>query len=108
VFAVREVKNGVSFWPDLTTLFLTALFLVPLIADRTEVRPEGLSFFFLALFFFLLYRFSRDEIQNEKQKNSRRKMLFLIPLVELVWINTHIFLFSASTLSEFSFSSRWF
>lgn len=76
VLAVRHKTN-------LTALFLASIFLIPLIADRTEVRPEGLSFVFLSLFFFLLYRFSRNSLSGKK--------LFLLPLVEILWVNTHIF-----------------
>ncbi len=98
IFATREMKNGVVVSQDLPTLLLTALFLTPLIASRSEVRPEGISFFFLALFFFLLYRFSRDKLSNKK--------LFLIPFLEIIWVNTHIFfIFGVYLVGIFFFES---
>jgi len=112
IFAVREVKNSVSVWQDLPTLLLTALFLAPLVGSRVEVRPEGLSFLFLALFFFLLFRFSRDRSQNKNQNSRRRKFLYFIPLVEMLWVNTHIFfIFGVYIVGIFFFESlilrRW-
>jgi hypothetical protein len=83
--------------------------LAPLIGSRVEVRPEGLSFFFLALFFFLLYRFSRDQSQNKNQNSRWRKVIFFLPLVELLWVNTHIFfIFGVYIVGIFFFESLIF
>jgi len=79
ILITLAVKDGT----DTLTLILCAVFLIPLIADRAEVRPEGISYFFLALFFFLLYRFS-----NEK---TSWKYLFILPVFELLWANMHIY-----------------
>ncbi|MDO8660067.1 MAG: hypothetical protein Q7K54_05755 [Candidatus Parcubacteria bacterium] len=79
---------------DLDVLFLTSIFLIPLIAGRTEVRPEGLSYFFLAFFTYILYRYSK----NPEGKNTSygagkipEKILWLLPISELIWVNTHIY-----------------
>lgn len=55
---------------------MLSVLLIPLMAARTEVRPEGLSYFFMALFFWVLY-------------NNR--WLWVLPLLQLVWVNTHIY-----------------
>lgn len=68
---------------DLNIIFLISIFLIPLIAGRPEVRPEGLSYLFLSLFLYLLYRYSKNKISY--------KMLWLLPITELIWVNTHIY-----------------
>ncbi len=68
---------------DKSILFFTSVFLIPLIAGRTEIRPEGLSYFFLAVFLYLLYRYSKDKISY--------RMIWLIPFLELIWANMHIY-----------------
>jgi len=72
-------KNKLSVWVS----FPVVLFLLPLIAERTEVRPEGLSYFFMALVIALLHLYTTDRIQ--------KKWLWLIPIVSLIWVNTHIY-----------------
>ena len=64
---------------------LLAIPLVPLLAERTEVRPEALTSLFAALFFWLLWRFWRDE----KKWHS----LWFLPLLMLLWVNTNIYFF---------------
>ena len=63
--------------------FPIMLFLVPLIAERTEIRPEGLSYLFLAIVVALLYLYNANEIQ--------KKWLWLIPIISLLFVNTHIY-----------------
>lgn len=47
--------------------------------ERLELRPEIFSFLFTALTLFIL--------------NNKAKLIFLLPLIQLVWINTHIYFF---------------
>lgn len=63
----------VSFFSIPTILVLTS---------RTALRPEIFSYFFTALFLFLL-------LYAERNPKSR-KIFWLIPL-QLVWVNTHLF-----------------
>lgn len=46
--------------------------------ERLDLRPEIFSFLFTALTLYLL---------------KKRKALFLLPVIQLVWINTHIYFF---------------
>ncbi|MDP3973922.1 MAG: hypothetical protein Q8P92_03755 [Candidatus Daviesbacteria bacterium] len=48
--------------------------------ERTALRPEIFSFLFTALTFYIL----------EKRKT---KLFFLLPIIQLIWINTHIYFF---------------
>lgn len=49
--------------------------------ERTDLRPEIFSFLFLSLFIVILYRF------NERFT----KWIFILPLLELFWVNMHIY-----------------
>lgn len=46
--------------------------------ERTELRPEVFSFLFTALTLYIL---------------SQSKKIYLLPLIQLIWINTHIYFF---------------
>lgn len=48
--------------------------------ERLELRPEIFSFLFTALTLYIL------------EKNNK-KLLLLLPLIQLIWINTHIYFF---------------
>jgi hypothetical protein len=62
---------------------LSAVLVIPLIGERTEVRPEVFSYFLAIIFFVLLWRF--------KKGRSSWRPLLLLPLLELFWINLHIY-----------------
>ena len=63
--------------------FPIMLFLIPLIAERTEVRPEGLSYLFISIIIALLYLYSTNQIS--------KKWLYAIPFISLIFVNTHIY-----------------
>ena len=95
IFIILSIYDEV----DLQTLCVCGIFLIPLIADRTEIRPEGLSFLFLAIFFFLLYKYSKNATANQK-------FLWIIPAIELLWVNMHIyFIFGIYIVGIFLFQS---
>jgi hypothetical protein len=52
--------------------------------ERTELRPEIFSFLFIALTFFILERF---------YVNLKTKLIYFLPFIQLIWINTHIYFF---------------
>ncbi len=52
--------------------------------ERPELRPEIFSFLFTALTLFILEKFLI-------LKNKSYKLIFLLPLIQLVWVNTHIY-----------------
>jgi hypothetical protein len=55
-------------------------------ASRPEIRPEGFSVFFTALYFWLL--------QGVLQRRlSISMVLMCIPIIQIIWVNTHIFFF---------------
>lgn len=79
IFAITTIKND----SDLSSIFFIGIFLAPLIAGRIEVRPEGLSYLFLSIFLYILYRYSKNRISH--------KTLWILPVLELVWVNSHIY-----------------
>lgn len=65
--------------------FLSALLLIPLIAERREVRPEIFSYFFGALFFYLLWQCREGKL--------KKQWLWFLPFLEILWANLHIYFF---------------
>jgi len=63
--------------------FITLLS-IPLINTRSEVRPEGFSYLFISVYLFLLYLL-------DKQKINKIVFLISIILIQLLWVNMHIY-----------------
>jgi tetratricopeptide (TPR) repeat protein len=94
-FSCREVDEG-NGW-----LSITILFLVLLVAwGRFTIRPQMISFIFLALYLYLLI------LHREGRITTLRLCLYLIP-AHLIWVNVHgsflfgIFLVAAYALGRF-------
>ena len=51
--------------------------------ERTDLRPEIFSFLFTASTYYILERYLRGPT----------KLIFLLPIIQLIWINTHIYFF---------------
>ncbi len=77
-YQTSRAQSGVG--QSLLSLFL----LIPLLTYRTEIRPELFSMVFLALSLFLL------SLHQQKKLRWRWLMPALI-LIQLLWVNTHIF-----------------
>ena len=89
-FRVSEKESG--FW----ITFLVSLPLIPLMAARTEIRPEVFSYLLIALFFSILWHWNRDKLEN--------KYLYLLPFLMILWVNTHIyFVFGLGLIGLFLF-----
>lgn len=77
---------GLVFWYSLkkghilTSGFASMLFL-PILLGRTDIRPELFSFLFLSLFIVILYKY----------REKRTKWIFALPIIQLLWINIHIY-----------------
>ncbi len=83
-FIVAQKKS--NFWVAWTAAF----FLMPLIADRRDIRPELFSYLFFSLLLWLLTKF-------EQTKNTQ--YLLGVPVIFLVWVNSHIyFIFGLAVL----------
>jgi hypothetical protein len=60
-----------------------SLLLIPLIAERFEIRPEVFSYFFSAVFFWILWHY--------KAGKRSELWLFLLPILQFIWVNLHIY-----------------
>lgn len=70
---------------NFTLAALFSFFLAPLMAERTEIRPEVFSVLFLVVFFFVLWKYLRKEISW--------KWLFILPVIMVFWVNLHVYFF---------------
>ena len=52
-----------------------------ILSERTDVRPEVLSFLFLSWYLFVLYR------------AAHTRLVWTLPFVQLLWVNSHIYFF---------------
>lgn len=59
-----------------------SLLLMPLMAFRTEVRPEVFTYFFSGVFYVVLWAWHKGSIGH--------KALLVLPLLQLFWVNLHI------------------
>lgn len=66
-----------------------ALITLPLLAERTEIRPEVFSYLLCGLFFWIL-------LQWHKTRDWR--LLALLPILEVLWVNLHIYFFLGPAL----------
>jgi len=62
-------------------LFPIAFIFFHLLRERTDLRPEIFSFFFTVVTLYILELYEK--------KNS--KFIYLLPLISLIWVNTHIY-----------------
>ncbi len=75
----RIAQKDSNFW----LAFLVSLLLIPLMAARREIRPEIFSYLFMAVFFWILWHWRKGKLD--------KKWLLLLPLLEIFWINIHIY-----------------
>ena len=86
-------KKESNFW----TAFGSAFFLMPLIADRRDIRPELFSYLFFGIVFWLLPLYSHTK---------NRYYLLPTPFIFLAWVNFHIyFIFGFALLGIFFLSA---
>lgn len=79
---------------DARLVFLAAVLAAPLLAYRTEVRPEGISLLFAGVFFYVLVLF-------REHKLSYLPAFILLGITQLLWVNCHIFFFMGFMLTGF-------
>ena len=72
-------KDRLPLWVSIPT----TLALIPLIADRIEVRPEGFSYLFISSTIALLYAY--------RQGHLNQRWLYAIPVISLFFVNMHIY-----------------
>ncbi|MDE2232177.1 MAG: hypothetical protein KGJ95_08995, partial [Candidatus Omnitrophica bacterium] len=71
-----------------------ALLSFPLIAFRNEPRPEGISYLFCGIFLWMLESFRQN-------KMSSRSLAVAACVVQVIWVNMHIFFIAGPVLTAF-------
>lgn len=87
--ALYLLSFGTFFWiakkqSGLVAAGLSAILMIPILALRTEIRPEGFTYLCVALFFWLL-------IDWRERKEKFKYLLILLPVMEVFWVNLHIY-----------------
>ena len=72
---------------------LASLLVIPLIVSRVEIRPEGLSYFFIVIFIFIFWGYQKKIIKTP--------ILFVLPILQLIWVNVHIYFFWGILITGF-------
>jgi len=70
---------------NFTVAVLLSIFLLPLIAERWEIRPEIFSCFFAAVFLWLLWKRQKRELAASR--------LSVLPILMALWVNLHVYFF---------------
>ncbi|MCL4354864.1 hypothetical protein M1349_05385 [Patescibacteria group bacterium] len=67
-----------------TNLFLitiSSMLYLGVLFERTDIRPEIFSYLLLSVFIYVLY----------KNRERSTRLIFLLPFLELLWVNLHIY-----------------
>src|SRR5579859_6070801 len=87
------IKKGSLFWVTMFSLLSITIF-----SMRFFVLPELYSYLFIGIFIFLLERY-------KETKNT--SALFILPVLEVIWVNTHIYFIIGIVLYGFFFLETW-
>ena len=71
----------------ITALFLGSIFVF---SARTEPRPEIFSYLIFAAYLLIIYK-SRIADYKLRVKDFRVSLLWLLPILQLLWVNLHIY-----------------
>lgn len=77
---------------NLKFAYIFALFSIPSLVTRAEIRPEGFSMLFCGLFWVLL-----NSYQGQRLTSNYLKIA--LALLQVLWVNTHIFFFMGPLLT---------
>ena len=103
---------GLIFWlalkkSSLLTASLFSFIFLAVFQERTELRPEVLSFLFFATYLFIINgSLSRRTLRERPTQNAPGKigllsLLWLLPLIQVFWVNSHIYFFVGPILYLF-------
>lgn len=76
LFSWKKTKNAFS-------ILIVSFFYINVLFERTLIRPELFSFLFVSLFILILF----------KNREKFTRLLFILPLLQLLWVNMHIYFF---------------
>ncbi len=85
------VSNGAAFNKEqILPAIIAGLISIFILIERTDVRPEIFSFLFLGWYLFALFSYQEN---ISPSKPWRRRILWTLPVVQLLWVNIHIYFF---------------
>ncbi len=89
ILYIIALKKGNIFWVTIFSLLSVTIF-----SMRFSVLPELFSYLFIALFILII----------EKYKQSKKAyLLFILPVLEILWVNMHIYFILGITIYGFFF-----
>lgn len=71
---------------------LAAIAIIPLLAERTEIRPEAISYLLSGVFLWILLRYRESRL-------SFRATAIMLGVLEILWVNAHIYFFLGPLLA---------
>ncbi len=74
-FVIKTAEKKSSIIPAV----LSGIILSPLLLERNDIRPEIFGYFFFSFVFYILCTYPNS-----------KKLVYFLPLVMFIWINTHI------------------
>jgi hypothetical protein len=64
---------------------MLSLLLLPLMAERREIRPEIFSYFLAGVFLWALWKSQKKELATSR--------LYILPILMIFWVNLHVYFF---------------
>lgn len=80
--------------------FFFSVLALTLMSDRLEIRPEGITTLLTGIFLYLLMMYKYNKI-------SFKVLAWTIPLLQIIWVNTHILFFIGGFLVLVFFLDAW-
>jgi len=82
-----------AFWPS----FLVSLLAIGVLIERTDVRPEVFSFLLFSFYLFVFFCYPQ---------NLAKKLLWILPILQVFWANLHIYFFLGPLFYFFFFLEK--
>lgn len=89
IISIQVSTRRVSAYFSVLLLLVGFIFL-HVLRERLDLRPEIFSFLFTALTLYILKSYACNA---RKDQPFEAKTIFLLPIIQLFWINTHIYFF---------------
>lgn len=101
--AVQKNSGMISF-------LISGLVAVLVFIERTDVRPEIFSYFFLSLFLCAIFRAKYARVSDVAMTSDvvNKRWLYFLPLVQILWTNMHIYFVLGPILLFFFAIDRFF
>lgn len=80
--------------------FFFSVAALPLLSDRLEIRPEGITTLLTGMFLYLLMMYKHNKVPF-------KVLAWTVPLLQIIWVNTHILFFLGGFLVLVFFIDAW-